>query len=102
MSEAIRDIGSIGPVKRPMLARIRRYATVWKGYRYRVPYCVPYWSGKTYVTITRSLVTGRIIRGPEIEKLEKSLAGYLSVEWVRGYRRGRVALEAALVGVAST
>jgi perosamine synthetase len=99
VSEAIKNIGMLAGRKRPLLARMRRYVSGWKAYRYRVPYCVPYWSRKTYFTITRSLATGRIVQGPDIDKLERALSGYLSIEWVRGYRQGRVALEAALVGV---
>ena len=99
MAGAIGEIRNIPPLKRPLFARAHRYAIAWKSYRYRVPYCVPYWSRKTYLAIARSLATGRIVRGPDIEKLERVLAEFLSTEWVRGYSLGRVALEAALVGV---
>jgi dTDP-4-amino-4,6-dideoxygalactose transaminase len=99
MSEAIRDTRSVPGVAQPLFARLRQLVNSWKAYRYRVPYCVPYWNGKTYLAIVRCLLSGRIVRGAKTAELEKTLAAYLSIEHVRGYSQGRVALEAALTGL---
>ena len=99
MSEAIRDSRPVASVGQPWFARLRKSANSWRAYCYRVPYCVPYWNGKTYLAIVRCLLSGRIVRGAKVAELEKTLAAYLSIEHVRGCSQGRVALEAALTGL---
>jgi perosamine synthetase len=99
MSETIRATRLIPGSARSLLARLRQLASGFQTYCYRVPYCVPYWNRKTYAAIAGCLLSGRIVRGGKIVELEKTLAAHLSVENVKGYSRGRVALEAALTGL---
>jgi dTDP-4-amino-4,6-dideoxygalactose transaminase len=99
VSAAIRNIDTMAAFQRPAIARLRRYAAGWQAYRYRVPYCVPFWNRKTYLAILRAVATGRIVQGDQVARLERALAGDLAVPWARGYSRGRGALEAALAGV---
>jgi dTDP-4-amino-4,6-dideoxygalactose transaminase len=82
-----------------LFGALHKFANGWKSYRYRVPYCVPYWNRKTYLAILRCLLSGRIVHGTRIAELEKTLAAYFSVKNIRGYSHGRVALEVALFGL---
>jgi dTDP-4-amino-4,6-dideoxygalactose transaminase len=80
-------------------ASLKKIGESWRAYSYRVPYCVPYWHGATYRAISRCVATGRVVHGPEIDQLEARLRDFFWVPSIRGYSKGRVALEIALRGL---
>lgn len=67
---------------------------------YKVPLCVPWWSGHTLAAIARAVAGGQIIAGPATARLEERLAAYCRRP-VLACGNGRTAIELALrlVGV---
>jgi len=62
----------------------------------RVPLAVPYWNGETYRAILRSLLSGAIVEGPDVQRLQSSLIATLGVEDAVLCGSGSLALEFAL------
>src|SRR3990172_3938560 len=62
----------------------------------RVPLAVPYWNGETYRAILRSLLSGAIVEGPDVQRLQSSLMATLGVEDAVLCGSGSLALEIAL------
>jgi dTDP-4-amino-4,6-dideoxygalactose transaminase len=62
----------------------------------RVPLAVPYWSGATYRRILRSLLTGRVVNGPDLNQLQFVVIETLGVEDAVLCGSGSLALEIAL------
>ena len=62
----------------------------------RVPLAVPYWSGATYRSILRCLISGHIIDGSELGKLRSQVIETLGVADAVLYGSGSLALELAL------
>ncbi len=73
-----------------------RLSNLASSYFFRVPYCVPYWTGPTVLALVRCILTGQVIRGSDISRLGKRLADYLNIEAVLPCGNGRTALELAL------
>jgi dTDP-4-amino-4,6-dideoxygalactose transaminase len=63
---------------------------------YRVPLSVPYWNGATYRGILRSFISGRIIKGPDLDNLRSAAIERLGVEEAVPCGSGSLALEIAL------
>jgi dTDP-4-amino-4,6-dideoxygalactose transaminase len=61
-----------------------------------VPLAVPYWTAETYRSIGRSLLSGAIVDGPDLDTLKKSLVERLVVEDATLCGSGSLALELAL------
>src|SRR3989304_10045954 len=61
----------------------------------RVPLAVPYWNGETYRAILRSLLSGAIVEGPDVQRLQSSLIATLGVEDAVLCGSGSLALEFA-------
>jgi len=57
---------------------------------------VPYWNGETYRAILRSLLSGAIVEGPDVQRLQSSLIATLGVEGAVLCGSGSLALEIAL------
>ena len=62
----------------------------------RVPLAVPYWSGATYRGILRSLLSGAVVQGPDLQRLQSTLIATLGVEDAVLCGSGSLALEIAL------
>ena len=62
----------------------------------RVPLAVPYWSGATYRSILRCLISGHIIDGSELGKLRSQVIETLGVADAVMCGSGSLALELAL------
>jgi dTDP-4-amino-4,6-dideoxygalactose transaminase len=62
----------------------------------RVPLAVPYWSGATYRGILRSLLSGAVVQGPDLQRLQSSLIATLGVEDAVLCGSGSLALEISL------
>lgn len=62
----------------------------------RVPLAVPYWNGETYRGILRSLLSGAIEEGPDLQRLQSSIIETLGVEHAILCGSGSLALEIAL------
>ena len=80
------------PARRSALGSVRAY-------RYRVPYCVPQWSGKTVWALFRSLVTGRAVAGSAPARLARRLEARLGSPAAIPCANGRTAIELALRGL---
>jgi dTDP-4-amino-4,6-dideoxygalactose transaminase len=65
-------------------------------YPYRVPLALPYWTGATYDAILRSIISGSVVYGPELHKLESVVSQELGVENAVLCGSGSMALEIAL------
>ena len=65
-------------------------------YVYRVPLCVPFWSGQTYAALLRCVGRGRVVHGPDVQQLESRLAAFFSTSSSVACDNGRAALELAL------
>src|SRR5688572_23335116 len=65
-------------------------------YFYRVPLAVPYWTGKIYRAIFRSMLRGAVIDGPALHALEMSVVKKWNVASVGLCGSGSLALEIAL------
>ena len=63
---------------------------------YRVPLCVPYWNKETYRAAFLSFLCGRVVDGPDIERLKSFLIETLGVENTLLFGSGSLALELAL------
>jgi dTDP-4-amino-4,6-dideoxygalactose transaminase len=68
-------------------------------YSYRIPWCVPPLGRDELVATLRPLLTGRVVRGPEPERLAEDLRRVLGVAYVLPVNRGRTAIELALRGL---
>jgi perosamine synthetase len=62
----------------------------------QVPLAVPYWNGETYRAILRSLLSGAVVEGPDLERLRSSVLEALGVEGAVLCGSGSLALEIAL------
>jgi dTDP-4-amino-4,6-dideoxygalactose transaminase len=62
----------------------------------RVPLAVPYWNGETCRAILRSLFSGTVIEGPDVQRLQSSVMATLGVENADLCGSGSLALEIAL------
>ncbi len=62
----------------------------------QVPLALPYWNGQTYRAILRSFIAGRVIDGPDLNKLRARVAENLGVEDAVLCGSGSLALEVAL------
>ncbi|MBI1998206.1 MAG: DegT/DnrJ/EryC1/StrS family aminotransferase, partial [Deltaproteobacteria bacterium] len=62
----------------------------------RVPLAVPYWSGATYRGILRSVLTGRVVTGPDLNQIQALVIETLGVEEAVLCGSGSLALEIAL------
>lgn len=69
-----------------------------RAYHYRVPYCVPQWSGATVWALFRSLLTGRVAEGSAPARLARQLEAQLGHPVVP-CANGRTAIELALRGL---
>jgi len=56
---------------------------------YRVPYCVPAWGWAEHRAILRCLLTGKMIEGPDKEKLYQAIREKTGVPHVFGFGSGR-------------
>ena len=65
----------------------------------RVPLAVPYWSRATYRDIFRSILSGSIVDGAELEKLRSLIRETLNVKTAILCGSGSLALELALHGL---
>ena len=65
-------------------------------YSYRVPLSVPYWNAATYRGILRSVLSGRVIEGPDLGKLRTTVIERLGVEAAVLCGSGSLAFEIAL------
>ncbi len=65
-------------------------------YSYHVPLSVPYWNGATYRGILQSLVSGRVIAGPDLGQLRSAVMERLGAEDAIICGSGSLALEIAL------
>ena len=65
-------------------------------YPYRVPLSVPYWNGATYRAILQSLVSSRVIAGPDLGQLRSAVMERLGAEDAIICGSGSLALEIAL------
>jgi dTDP-4-amino-4,6-dideoxygalactose transaminase len=63
---------------------------------YHVPLCVPYWNGATYREIARSLLSGSVINGLDLDRLSSSIIDKLGVQEAVPCGSGKLALEIAL------
>jgi dTDP-4-amino-4,6-dideoxygalactose transaminase len=63
---------------------------------YRVPLAMPYWNGAVYQTMLRSLWSGRVIDGADLDDLRSRLVQELAVEDAILCGSGSLALEIAL------
>ena len=82
-----------GAFLRPSLARsVRSMAAVFP----RVPLAVPYWTGETYRAIIRSLSSGSVIDGPDLNGLRSMLSQIFGGADVVLCGSGSLALELAL------
>ncbi len=63
---------------------------------YHVPLCVPYWTGATYREIARSLLSGSVINGLDLDRLSSSIIDKLGVQEAVPCGSGKLALEIAL------
>jgi perosamine synthetase len=68
----------------------------------RVAYCTPYWNSNTYATLLYRLISGSIVNGKDIDRLQEYLRQYFTVSEVLTYSSGRLALEIALKSVGVT
>ncbi|MHB8762736.1 MAG: DegT/DnrJ/EryC1/StrS family aminotransferase, partial [Deferrisomatales bacterium] len=68
-------------------------------YSYRVPYCVPYWNHEVYAAISRCFASGRVVTGPDRERLAARLRARFGVSGVILCDSGRAALELGLRAV---
>jgi dTDP-4-amino-4,6-dideoxygalactose transaminase len=57
---------------------------------------VPYWNGETYRAIVRSLFSGTVVEGPDVQRLQSSVMATLGVENADLCGSGSLALEIAL------
>src|SRR5687767_10740299 len=62
----------------------------------RVPLAVPYWTSETYRTIFHSLISGRVVDGPQVEALRAEIVETLGVADALLCGSGSLALELAL------
>ena len=62
----------------------------------RVPLAVPYWNSETYRTIFRSLISGRVVDGPQIPALRAKLVETLGIADALLCGSGSLALELGL------
>src|SRR3990170_7716999 len=62
----------------------------------RVPLAVPYWSGATYRSIIRALLSVSVIAGPDLNRLQSWVSEMLGVEDAVLCGSGSLALEIAL------
>jgi len=62
----------------------------------RVPLAVPYWNGETYRAILRSLLSGAVVEGPDLQRLQSSVLEALGVEDAVLCGSGSLALEITL------
>jgi dTDP-4-amino-4,6-dideoxygalactose transaminase len=62
----------------------------------RVPLAVPYWTSETYRTIFHSLISGRVVNGPQVDALRAEIVETLGVADARLCGSGSLALELAL------
>ncbi len=62
----------------------------------RVPLAVPYWSGATYRSIIRALLSGGVVAGPDLNRLQFWVSETLGVEEAVLCGSGSLALEIAL------
>ena len=62
----------------------------------QVPLAVPYWNGETYRAILRSLFSGTVVEGPDVQRLQSSVMATLGVENADLCGSGSLALEIAL------
>ncbi len=65
-------------------------------YVYRVPLCRPFWSWRTYAALTRCIGSGRVVSGPDVQRLEEKLAMFFSTSTPVACNSGRAALELGL------
>jgi dTDP-4-amino-4,6-dideoxygalactose transaminase len=61
-----------------------------------VPLAVPYWNGGTYRAILRSLFSGTVVEGPDLQRLQSSVLATLGVEIAALCGSGSLALEIVL------
>ena len=61
-----------------------------------MPLAVPYWSGATYRGILRSVLTGRVVTGPDLNQIQSLVIETLGVEEAVLCGSGSLALEIAL------
>ena len=76
----------------PFISSARKIPLVFP----RVPLAVPYWNGETYRAILRSLSSGSVIAGPDLNELKSLLTETLGVADVVLCSSGSLALELAL------
>ena len=77
---------------------LRKALSSLRAYHYRVPYCVPQWSGATVWALFRSLLTGRVAEGSAPARLARQLEAQLGHPVVP-CANGRTAIELALRGL---
>jgi dTDP-4-amino-4,6-dideoxygalactose transaminase len=65
-------------------------------YPHRVALAIPYWNGSTYRAILRSVFSGSVVHGPELEKLRSSVMQELNIGDALLCASGSLALELAL------
>jgi dTDP-4-amino-4,6-dideoxygalactose transaminase len=78
---------------------LRRTLSSIRAYRYRVPYCVPQWSGKTIWALLRSVLTARVVAGTAPSRLARRLEARLGSPAAVPCANGRTAIELALRGL---
>jgi dTDP-4-amino-4,6-dideoxygalactose transaminase len=65
-------------------------------YPYAVSLAVPYWTGATYRAVLRSIFSGSVVGGPELQKLEALIRRQLGVQGAVLCGSGSFALEVVL------
>lgn len=65
----------------------------FRSYFPRVPLAVPQWSSKTYRGMTRCLISGRVVDGPDLAKLKEEIVNTLGVADAVLCGSGSLALE---------
>ena len=65
-------------------------------YSYRVPLCVPFWSKATYWSLLKTILSGAVIQGENVHKLQRVVSDNYSVPYVLLCNNGRGAIWLAL------
>jgi len=88
----MKGLGECSYGKLPIISSFRLHPSSFP----HVPLAVPYWNSETYRGILRALLSGAIVEGPDVQRLQSSVMATLGVENADLCGSGSLALEIAL------
>jgi dTDP-4-amino-4,6-dideoxygalactose transaminase len=88
----MKALGDCAFVRPPLASRLRRLPSIFP----RVPLALPYWNGETDRAILRSLSSGSVVDGPDLNELRSLLTQTVGAADVVLCSSGSLALELAL------